>query len=469
MNHTVKNYEEGELTEEGFSGEIRNKKSRWSLIVPLILSVVAAMALWMYVIAANNTCTDIPIQLTGKEKLLGSGYTVSLVEPQTVDLVLRGNSETIKKIIKTPSLVTASVSIFKKDTEEGNKGYIFEDDEVRAGDYVVSLNIQLPEGVQCNEKKVTVRISRKETKIVPTSEIRINKTAYSYGNGCYIFGESIEEQNLVVSADKETLEEIDYIALEVSGLKDLTKDFYANVLPVAYDSYGDQIDSQSLSFEPETLSLHIKVNRVKNIQLTLKTAEGDTTKYTLSQKSVRFTGASELVEILPDALCLNEEEFSSGKMAVEEGTVYEFTAEALVKALYNGDFDSGRIALEDEYHQTVETIRITVKAESGVLEKELELSESDIRMILPKGYHATVLDAPLKICVLYTEAGKDISKENLLCVLQLSALTEGTHSVSLEVGIMGEISRFVTIKEPLNGMVKLEPEQEEPMKEPSGE
>ncbi len=66
MNHTVKNYEEGELTEEGFSGEIRNKKSRWSLIVPLILSVVAAMALWMYVIAANNTCTDIPIQLTGK-------------------------------------------------------------------------------------------------------------------------------------------------------------------------------------------------------------------------------------------------------------------------------------------------------------------------------------------------------------------------------------------------------------------
>ena len=54
-------------------------------------------------------------------------------------------------------------------------------------------------------------------------------------------------------------------------------------------------------------------------------------------------------------------------------------------------------------------------------------------------------------------------------MLQLSALTEGTHSVSLEVGIMGEISRFVTIKEPLNVMVKLEPEQEEPMKEPSGE
>ena len=26
MNRTVKNYEEGELTEEGFSGEIRNKK-----------------------------------------------------------------------------------------------------------------------------------------------------------------------------------------------------------------------------------------------------------------------------------------------------------------------------------------------------------------------------------------------------------------------------------------------------------
>ena len=125
----------------------------------------------------------------------------------------------------------------------------------------------------------------------------------------------------MVSADKETLEEIDYIALEVSGLKDLTKDFYANVLPVAYDSYGDQIDSQSLSFEPETLSLHIKVNRVKNIQFTLKTAgKIDTTKYTLSQKSVRFAGASELVEILPDALCLNEEEFASGKRwQVERG------------------------------------------------------------------------------------------------------------------------------------------------------
>lgn len=34
MNHTVKNYEEGELTEEGFSGEIRNKKSRWVLDRP---------------------------------------------------------------------------------------------------------------------------------------------------------------------------------------------------------------------------------------------------------------------------------------------------------------------------------------------------------------------------------------------------------------------------------------------------
>lgn len=461
MNRTVKNYEEGELTEEGFSGEIRNKKSRWSLIIPLILSVIAAVALWMYVIATNNTCSDIPIQLTGKEKLLGSGYTVSLVDPQTVDLVLRGNSETIKKILKTPSLVTASVSIFKKDTEEGNKGYIFEDDEVRAGDYVVSLNIQLPDGVQCNEKKVTVRISRKESKIVPTSEIQINKTSYSYGNGCYIFGETIEEQNLIVSADKRTLEEISYIALEVSGLKDLTKDFYANVLPVAYDSYGDQIDSQSLSFEPETLSLHIKVNKVKNIQFSLKTAEGDTTKYTLSSKSVRLTGASELVEILPDALCLNEKEFSSGKTEVEDGTVYEFTAESLVKALYSGDFESSRIALQDENNKTIETIRIFVKTEGGVREKELELLESDIRMILPKGYRATVLDVPLKICVLYTELGKDISKDDLLCVLQLDALTEGTHSVSLEVGIMGEFSRFVTIKDLPNVMVKLESEREE--------
>ena len=148
-NKTVGVYNDGEFNNAGLSGAIKNKNTRKSIFIPLIGSIIAAFGLWLFVIWGNNTCTGITVDVVGNAQLMSNSYTVSAVEPATVDLVLKGKDEVIKRITDDPSLISASVYVFAFNDENGQRidGVFDNEGDIAEGEYTVELKINMPEGV----------------------------------------------------------------------------------------------------------------------------------------------------------------------------------------------------------------------------------------------------------------------------------------------------------------------------------
>ena len=119
---------------------VKKKKRNLSVLL-LIFSLIGAVALWLFVVRDNNTVSAVTVSVTGNERLMGENLSVSLIEPQTVDIVLRGKSDQIKQILSDKSIISAKVNIFKTSQTSGNnENYIFEDESAaKVGVYTVTF------------------------------------------------------------------------------------------------------------------------------------------------------------------------------------------------------------------------------------------------------------------------------------------------------------------------------------------
>ena len=166
MKNTVESYNSDEALEKGIGEEIKKKGVFRSIILPLFLSLIAAIGIWAYVATENSLVSGLTLQINGKETLQTAGYTVTTVDPQNVDVVLNGKAELTSKVVKDRSRITARINLFKDDVHNDEKNkeyYVFENvDDIRDGTYTVQIEFILPDGVTCEPKTVSVVISKSE-------------------------------------------------------------------------------------------------------------------------------------------------------------------------------------------------------------------------------------------------------------------------------------------------------------------
>ena len=93
MKRTVESYNE-ENIDNGIGGDIKKKGVVRSVILPLILSLIAAIGIWTYVASEKTTITGLAIKVAGDEILLSNGYTMT-IDPMSVDVVLSGKAVVI--------------------------------------------------------------------------------------------------------------------------------------------------------------------------------------------------------------------------------------------------------------------------------------------------------------------------------------------------------------------------------------
>ncbi|MBQ9467816.1 MAG: hypothetical protein IJU52_02280 [Clostridia bacterium] len=406
---------------------VKKKKRNLSVLL-LIFSLIGAVALWLFVVRDNNTVSAVTVSVTGNERLMGENLSVSLIEPQTVDIVLRGKSDQIKQILSDKSIISAKVNIFKTSQTSGNnENYIFEDESAaKVGVYTVKLEVTLPEGVSCAERTVTVTVSETLSKKIPTKDIGHKITNYSFSSDCSLGSMTFEQQYLTISGDVSSVNRIASVAVVSDWSKEITGDItVGGLVPIAYDDEGDVIDSRFLRFEPSVLQLNISVNKVRNVSLALLTEEGDHTVYSLSQNDMTVFGPVKLIDRLGDVFYINKSDFESGNRTVADS--YELRPEQVANSVSGGALYSDQVRFTDLGGNEVSFIRISVRKDD---------SKKTVTVVVPAGKWSILTDGGFEysvgedypVTVTYIPKEKDVpSADDLVCFADLRGKGEGVY------------------------------------------
>lgn len=420
------------------SGQVSVKKKKRRLtVLLLIVSVVAAVAFWLYVVSENNTVNGVQFNILGNERLMGENLSISSVEPSVIDVVLRGKSDQIRQIVADKSLVEAKVNIFKSTQETEGEGYcIFENEsDAKVGTYTVKVEVILPNGVTYADKEVTVTITEIATKRIETRDIGHKITNYSLSPDCTLDSISFEQQWLTVSGDVKSVNSIASISVVSDWSKEISGDItIGGLVPIAYDSEGDEIDGRFLRFDPSVLQLNVSVNKSRTINLGVVTDSGDLAKYELSPSSVVVYGPIRVIDKLDGTYILNEAEFEAGTSTVASS--YELRAEDIARSVSGGALFTDRVRILDLGGNEKSFVNVSVNRTESRKTAEIVIPSDRWIVLTDEGFDGS-LESDYTVKVSYVSRdGKTPQAEDLLCLADLSGKGAGSDKVMPYIGLV---------------------------------
>lgn len=267
-----------------------------------LLSLFVAFGLWLYVIIAvspesTETVRGIEVNLINEDALHNKGLMVTGSRGQTVKLQLEGNRSDLNKISLAMITVTADVS---RLTTEGE-------------DQAVYCRVTgIPDSVSWSLEPSSIKVD-----VVERSESEIPVEVEYVGK--VPEGFLTDKENLVLDVDvipiagpASVVDKIKkaVVTVDLEGMRDSIVD--QNYLYTLCDEKGESVDVSDLDpLEIEQVSLSLKIQRVKEVQLNLSVIPGGgatmgNTEVTLSHTSIQVSGSEQLLEELGDTILLGE-------------------------------------------------------------------------------------------------------------------------------------------------------------------
>lgn len=262
------------------SDNSKNQNKNGGGIVPKVLSVLAAIALWLYVFQAveyEKQLTDIPIEIENFDRSLGLEIVNSFSD--TIDVTLSGTKSVINGI--TGDDVRAVVDLR---------------DVTSAGTYNFNVYFEAPSGVAIVDKSVEqlkVIVDRKTTK---TLEIIPKLASYTIQKP-YELGEvSLSDSEVTLTGPETDIASVSgaVIELELGSVKNSIK---SNSSVKLLDVSGNEISSKYISIEPSVITVDIPV--YKTVSYTVQSdiiINAEKFEYTISPSSVELKGTVDDME-----------------------------------------------------------------------------------------------------------------------------------------------------------------------------
>lgn len=271
-----------------------------SKILYIIFSAIVAFGLWLYVVTvvspgSEETYYNVPVVLQNENILQERGLMITSDLP-TVNLDLSGNRTDLNKLDSNNINVLVNVASIEA-----------------AGTHTLNYTVSYPGTVNGND---ITRTGQSTNNITLTVENRITKSVD-------VVAEYIGSVPEGFIADKENAV-FDYKSVEVSGPESIiskiaqariTVDLTDQNVTIAgqyvydlCDAEGNPVDVQRVTTNVEAVNLTVKVQRMKEIALTMETIYGGgateaNTTVTVSPRSIYVSGSDALLENL-DALIL---------------------------------------------------------------------------------------------------------------------------------------------------------------------
>lgn len=261
-----------------------------------MLSLVVAFALWLYVITvvspgSEETYDGVPVVFWGESTLAERGLMITAYEDNTVSLVLSGNRSDLSKVNRGNITVTADVSKIDK-----------------AGKVSVTYDVSFPGDIADNAitkqrqepDALTLVVEERVSKQVPVVIDYTGKLPEDFI--CDKENAELDYTAISVQGPKSVINQITQAVIQVS-LEDQKQTISEQFIYTLCNDAGEPVDSELVVTNAEAVRLTLKIQRVKEITLSVNIIDGggataQTSSISLSNSTIRISGSESLLDKL---------------------------------------------------------------------------------------------------------------------------------------------------------------------------
>ena len=385
-----------------------------SKVVRIVISILVAIAMWLYVDlerAPERTMTirDIPVELSGenttladKNLMLLSGYDT------TIDLKIRGPKRELVKMNRDNVRVIASTSSID------SVGVHQLDWTVSFPDGVVRTNVSVE---KASLSQITVTVGELYTKEVPVECHVVGEVAEGYFTGDVV----LDPEVLTLRAQRDDLLNVSCAKLTVD-ISGATRSVVQTVDVQLYDYDGNPVENSNIRTNTSLIQAKVPVLTTREVELAVEFsgvpgAAMNSIKCDITPKTVRLNGEADVLDSI-DKLVL-------ATLHVDDLELHQQNSYVVTPPdgtwLVNGN--------------EVATADITLE---GIEEKSLTATSIEFDK-LPSGLYAIAPDGGLTVRLWgLSEEIEAVTAENLRVIADMSAVTgQGTVTVPVTVTISG--------------------------------
>ena len=385
-----------------------------SKVVRIVISILVAIAMWLYVDlerAPERTMTirDIPVEFSGenttladKNLMLLSGYDT------TIDLKIRGPKRELVKMNRDNVRVIASTSSID------SVGVHQLDWTVSFPDGVVRTNVSVE---KASLSQITVTVGELYTKEVPVECQVVGEVAEGYFTGDVV----LDPEVLTLRAQRDDLLNVSCAKLTVD-ISGATRSVVQTVDVQLYDYDGNPVENSNIRTNTSLIQAKVPVLTTREVELAVEFsgvpgAAMNSIKCDITPKTVRLNGEADVLDSI-DKLVL-------ATLHVDDLELHQQNSYVVTPPdgtwLVNGN--------------EVATADITLE---GIEEKSLTATSIEFDK-LPSGLYAIAPDGGLTVRLWgLSEEIEAVTAENLRVIAEMSAVTgQGTVTVPVTVTISG--------------------------------
>ncbi len=385
-----------------------------SKVVRIVISILVAIAMWLYVDlerAPERTMTirDIPVEFSGenttladKNLMLLSGYDT------TIDLKIRGPKRELVKMNRDNVRVIASTSSID------SVGVHQLDWTVSFPDGVVRTNVSVE---KASLSQITVTVGELYTKEVPVECQVVGEVAEGYFTGDVV----LDPEVLTLRAQRDDLLNVSCAKLTVD-ISGATRSVVQTVDVQLYDYDGNPVENSNIRTNTSLIQAKVPVLTTREVELAVEFsgvpgAAMNSIKCDITPKTVRLNGEADVLDSI-DKLVL-------ATLHVDDLELHQQNSYVVTPPdgtwLVNGN--------------EVATADITLE---GIEEKSLTATSIEFDK-LPSGLYAIAPDGGLTVRLWgLSEEIEAVTAENLRVIADMSAVTgQGTVTVPVTVSISG--------------------------------
>jgi len=402
----------------------------------MVLSVLIAIALWMYVGDKNpdesGPIRNVPVVFTGVDVLESRGLMIVSGAEQTVTLNITGKREAFRLLSAETVSVTVDVSSIQQPGQHTQA-------------YLVSYNLPpsvSPSSLVVTERyplNVTYTVARKATRSIPIRGAITGGVADGYQAGEFAFSPA----SIQVSGEESLVNQIDYAQVTLDQ-EDMSET-YSGDLPYTFISFtGEEIDASGLTADVSLVRTTLPVFQLKEVPLSVNLIPGggisadtvnDYVKLSIEPRSIMVSGSAADLEPL--------KEISLGNID-------------LAKVLGTNTL-SFTIPLASELTNVSGVGEATVKvAVSGLTTATLEVDNIEF-INKPAGYEVEKVTTSRQVQIRGSEeavASVTASQLRIVADLQNAVAATGSQTIPVkvyldgrgDVGVVGEYNIVVSIK-----------------------
>lgn len=269
------------------------KKSR---LITMIISLLAAIALWIYVVTVvnpdgNTTLTNVPVTFSGQEALQADqNLIITKGADATVTVDFSGKNSDLKKLEQGQDEVTAVVDVSKIRT---------------AKDYNMTYTVKLPSSVQDSVISISDRTPSTisftvENYVSKTVEVKADVTAVEVADGYMLDSTTFDYDTVNVAGPESIVSRITNAQIVMSRT-DLDKTVTETMDYNLVDENGDTIDKTGLTLDVEKIETTLNVVKCKEIPLDVAFIDGggatsSDVSYEISPATVTLSGDSTVLD-----------------------------------------------------------------------------------------------------------------------------------------------------------------------------